>query len=107
MLKITDLIIDPKSLGSKYWLTDVAPVYEYKNNQRTDTITGYRYTIALPERGLEKVAVKIDGKQLLEKPESGFVEVAFQNLEVFIYWLNQQPQVAAKASGVSLVNQKA
>lgn len=54
MLKITDLIIDPKSLGSKFWLTDVAAVYEYKDNKRTDTVTGYRYTICLPERELEK-----------------------------------------------------
>jgi len=107
MLKITDLIIDPKSLGNKYWLTEIAPVHEYKDNKRTDTVTGYRYTIALPECGLEKINIKIDGKQLLEAPESGFVEVSFQNLEIFIYWLNQQPQVGARAKNVSLVNQKA
>ena len=106
MLKITDLIIDPKSLGNKFWLTEVTPVYEYKDNRRTDAIICYRYTVCLPERGLEKINVKIDGKQLLESPESGYVEVSFQNLEVFIYWLNQQPQVGAKASGTSLANQK-
>lgn len=42
-MKIQDLIIDPKSLGSKLWLVDVVPVYEYKDNRRTDNITGYRY----------------------------------------------------------------
>ena len=67
-MKITDLIIDPKSLGNKLWLVDVAPAYEYKDNRRTDTITGYRYTVALPEKNLDKINIKIDGKQLLENP---------------------------------------
>jgi len=102
MVKITDLIVDPKSLGNKFWLTEVAPVYDYKDNKRTETILGYRYTVCLPECGLEKIAVKIDGKQLLESPESGYVEVQFQNLEVFIYWYKQEFTVGAKATDISL-----
>ena len=35
-MKLQDLIIDPRSLGSKLWLVDVAPVYEYKDNKRTE-----------------------------------------------------------------------
>jgi hypothetical protein len=105
MLKITDLIIDPKSLGSKLWLVDIAPAYEYKDNRRTDTVTGYRYTIAMPERNLEKLCVKIDGKQQMEKPD-GYAEVSFTGLEVFIYWMNGQPQVGAKATGITLANHK-
>ena len=50
-MKITDLIIDPRSLGSKLWLVEVSPAYEYKDNRRTDSITGYRYSIALPGKG--------------------------------------------------------
>ena len=49
-MKITDLIIDPKSLGSKLWLVEVSPAYEYQNNRRTDTVLGYRYAVALPEK---------------------------------------------------------
>ena len=78
-MKITDLIIDPRSLGSKLWLVDVSPAYEYQNNKRTDTVLGYRYAVALPEKGLEKI------------------------LEVFIYWSQGQPQVGAKATGIHLV----
>lgn len=104
-MKITDLIIDPKSLGSKLWLVDVTPAYEYKDNRRTDTVTGYRYAVAMPEKGLEKINVKIDGKQLMEAPD-GFVEVRFEGLEVFIYWSQGQPQVGAKATGIQLVNSK-
>jgi len=104
-MKITDLIIDPRSLGNKLWLVDVAPAYEYKDNRRTDTVTGYRYTVAMPEKELEKINVKIDGKQLMEKPE-GYVDVTFTGLEIFIYWSNGQPQVGAKATGISLANNK-
>lgn len=103
MLKITDLIVDPRSLGSKLWLVEVLPAYEYdKEKKPTDKILGYRYSTALPEHGLEKINVRIDGKQLMEQP-NGFVEVEFQNLEVFIYWSKGQPCVGAKATGIQPV----
>lgn len=105
-MKITDLIIDPRSLGGKLWLVEVSPAYEYKDNRRTETVTGYRYTVAMPEKGLDKINVKIDGKQLMEKPD-GFAEVRFDGLEVFIYWSQGQPQVGARATGVHLVTPKA
>lgn len=69
MLNIRDLIIDPVSLGAKKLLVDITPAYEYKDGRRMETITGYRYIVALPEHSLEKIGVKIEGKQLLEKPE--------------------------------------
>ena len=105
-MKITDLIIYPKRLGNKLWLVDVTPAYEYQNNRRTDTILGYRYAVALPEKGLDKINVRIDGDRQMEPP-NGFVEVRFDNLEVFIYWSQGQPQVGAKATGIHGVNPKA
>ena len=101
-MKITDLIIDPRSLGSKLWLVDVSPAYEYQNNKRTDTVLGYRYAVALPEKGLDKINVRIDGDKRMEAPD-GDVEVRFDGLEVFIYWSQGQPQVGAKATGIHLV----
>ena len=101
-MKITDLIIDPKSLGSKLWLVEVSPAYEYQNNRRTDTVLGYRYAVALPEKGLDKINVRIDGDKRMEAPD-GYVEVCFDGLEVFIYWSQGQPQVGAKATGIHLV----
>ena len=102
LMKITDLIIDPRSLGSKLWLVDVSPAYEYQNNKRTDTVLGYRYAVALPEKGLEKINVRIDGEKRMEAPD-GYAEVRFDGLEVFIYWSKGQPQVGAKATGIHLV----
>lgn len=106
MLKITDLLIDPRSLGNKFWLVSTSPAVEYKDNRRTDNVTGYRYSVCLPEKGLEKINVKIEGKQLMEAPESGYVEVNFTDLEVFIYWQNGQPNVGARAKGITAVNHK-
>jgi len=105
-MKITDLVIAPSSLGGKFWLTDVIPSYEYKDNRRTETVTGYRYSVCLPERGLEKINVRIDGKKLLDAPENGYIDVRFDGLEVYIYWLNGKPEVGAKAVNIALVNNK-
>ncbi len=60
-MKITDLIIDPRSLGSKLWLVEVSPAYEYRENRKTDTVLGYRYTVALPEKGLTKSMCALTG----------------------------------------------
>lgn len=105
-MKISDLMISPKSLGDKLWLVDVSPAYEYQNNKRTDTILGYRYSVALPEKGLDKVDVRIDGQQQMETPD-GYVEVRLDGLEVFIYWSKGDYHVGAKATGIHLVNSKA
>ena len=104
-MTITDLIIDPKSLGTKLWLVDVMPVYEYRNNRRTENVTGYRYVVAMPERNLDKISIKIEGKKQMEQPV-GYAEVTFHGLEVFIYWMSGQPQIGAKATGIALANLK-
>lgn len=105
MLKITDIIIDPLTLGSKLWLVDIQPAYSYVDGHRTDTITGYRYTVALPEKNLEKIAVRIDGEQKMEAP-NGFVEVTFCDLELYIYWTQNQPQVGARATDIHFAGEK-
>ena len=104
-MKITDLTIDPRSLGNKLWLVEVSPAYEYQNNRRTDTVLGYRYTVALPEKGLDKINVRIDGDKRMDAPD-GYAEVRFDGLEVFISWSQGQPQVGARATGIHLVNPK-
>ena len=93
MLNIRDLRIDPASLGTKKLLVD---------GKRTDTVTGYRYIVALPAHSLEKIGVRIDGKQLMEKPE-GFIEVEFADLEVTAYESQGHVQLTAKATGISTV----
>ena len=73
-----------------------------KDGKRTDTVTGYRYIVALPAHSLEKIGVRIDGKQLMEKPE-GFIEVEFADLEVSAYESQGPVQHTATATGISTV----
>ena len=101
MLNIRDLRIDPASLGEKMLLVEIIPSYEYKDGAKTNNISGYRYVVALPKHNLEKISVKIDGEQLMDKPES-FVEVEFENLEVLAYEMRENVQISAKATGISL-----
>lgn len=99
-MKLSQVKIDvQKTLGKKYWLTEIYPVNVYVDNKRTNEIGGYRYTVVLPERGLEKIAVKIEGKKRMDTPQN-YVEVEFDELELYIYWLNGQPQVGARAQDI-------
>ena len=104
-MKITDLMIDPRSLGDRLWLVGVSPAYEYQNDRRTDTVIGYRYTVVMPEKGLEKINVRIDGKRQMETPDS-YVEVCFDDLEIYLYWSKGQPQVGARDKGIHLAHPK-
>ena len=105
-MNITDLKISNESLGRKLWLVDVLPVYEYKNNERTDKVCGYKYTVVMPEKNFDRIGIKVEGRKLLDKPD-GYAEVVFDGLELFIYWMNSQPHVGARATGVVLANQAA
>ena len=105
MLKPSDMIVSNESLGKKFLLVEVRPKYEYVGNQRTDKVTGFGYTIVLPERSFERLVVRIDGKQQIESPDS-YVEVTFVDLELYIFWSQGQYTVGARASGIRVVNNK-
>ena len=102
-MKLTDLKIDPQSLGNKLLLVEVLPSYAYSEGKRTNTVTGYRYTVAMPDHGFDKLSVRIDGKQQLDTPD-GYAEVAFRDLEIYIYWTPTGYQVGARAKGIQLVD---
>ena len=102
MLRITDLKIDIRSLGDKLLLVDVRPNYAYVNNTKTDTVLGYRYTVALPAHDLEKISIKIPGKKLMDKPD-GCVEVTFDGLQIGTYWHAGNVNLTASATGIKSV----
>ena len=106
MLNLRNLAIDANgTLGSKKLLVDVIPVYEYVNDKRTDKILAHRYVTVLPERSFEKIGVRIDGPQLMEKPD-GYVEVIFHGLELAAYESGGKVSIVAKATGISQANPK-
>lgn len=100
-----DIIIDTRTLGSTLLLVDVLPAYEYKDNKRTENIIGYKYAVAMPEHGLDKISVKIEGKKLMEAPDS-YVEVQFKDLELFMYMMNGKAEIGARAKGIALAGKQ-
>ena len=57
-MKLCDMWFDNACLGKKMLLVEVIPAYEYKDKQRTDTISGYRYVVCLVDHHLEKLNVR-------------------------------------------------
>lgn len=104
-MKLTNLIINPMSIGKKPLLVDVQPSYKYEDGKRTTTIAGYKYIVALPDHGFEKISVKIDGEQRIELQDK-YTEVGFEKLELFIYWLNGNYEVGARATNIYAMKEK-
>lgn len=108
-LKITDLKIDPKSLGPTMLLADISPSYEYKDGTRTENLVGYGYDVVLPAHKMEKLRVKVFNKTPLIDIEKGEeipigTPVQFTNLEVGSYFSKTQGvSISAKADNVTFV----
>lgn len=96
--------IHPASLGNKLLLTAIEPYYKYVNNVKTNEICGYKYIVALPEYGFDKLAIKIQGDKQLDCPTDDFVAVEFTSLEIKVYSLDgRAPRLTAKAEAVKVV----
>lgn len=109
-IKITDLRIDPTSLGNTFLLADITPVYEYKDGQRTQNLQGFRYFCVLPSLKMEKLGIKVEHTTPLVDFEKEDIpvgtQVNFDNLEVGSYFSNGQININAKASNISFVGGK-
>ena len=102
-MKITEALLDAtRTLGTKLWVVNVTPIYEYRDHRRTENVLGYRYETVLAERKMDKIGVDIDGPALLDPP-NGYYEVAFEGLEARIAWKNGDYYIAAKATGVKVL----
>lgn len=100
MLNLSELIIDPRSLGKKLFLVAVKPAYDYKDGHRiSDEPVGYKYEIALPEKHMEKLSVRIDGACQMEEPDS-FQEIVLEGLKLELYWTPNGHQIRATASKI-------
>nr|WP_316616986.1 hypothetical protein [uncultured Ruminococcus sp.] len=100
MLSLSELIIDPRSVGKKLFLVAVKPVYDYKDGHRvSDEPVGYKYEVALPEKHMEKISVRIGGACQIEEPES-FLEVVLEGLQLSLYWTPSGHQIKATASKI-------
>lgn len=72
MLNLSELIIDPRSVGKKLFLVAVKPVYEYREGHRiSDEPIGFKYEIALPEKHMENTIVYFSNSEVCEKLNCG------------------------------------
>lgn len=106
MLNLSELIIDPRSVGKKLFLVGIKPVYEYRDGHRvSDEVVGFKYDIALPEKHMEKISVRIDGECLMAEPDS-YEPVVLDGLQLSLYWTPQGHQIKATAKGIRAVSGK-
>lgn len=103
-MKITDVLIANETIGKHLLLVDVAPSYEYKDGKKTESVEGYKYTIAMQDRSFDKITVKIKGAKQMDV--DGYVPVEFIGLELFIYWMNGDYVLGARATGIKALSEK-
>lgn len=102
MIRLNDLAIDPKSLGDELVLVEIVPVNTWKDGQKTNEVSGYKYIVASKKHSLKKIGIKIDGEKLLEATDD-LPNVEFKDLTITTYTSNNgSVQLSAKASGISL-----
>ena len=108
MIGIQHLKFDPNSLGKVFLLLSVSPFYAYANGVPTTEVGGYKYRVAVPDLGFDKISVKIPGnKRLIElPPDKSHMAVEFDDLEFYVYWRDRQPQVGARAKNIRPVADK-
>ena len=82
-----------KTIGKNPVLVDVAPV------------SGFKYTVALPDKAFEKLTIKIDGECKLEKPDDRhYPVVIFDGLEMRPYWTPEGYKVSTTAKNIRTAN---
>lgn len=115
MLKITDLKIDPHSLGDKYIFTgEITPAYDYKDGHKTNNINGYKYGVVLPNLKFEKINIKVPIEKkpaplfdiLSDEPIPAGIELGFKGLNVGTYFSNGTINITASAEDVFLIDNK-
>lgn len=115
MIKITDLKIDPHSLGDKYIFTgEITPAYEYKDGQRTNTINAYNYGAVLPNLRFEKIKIKVPIEKkpaplfdiLSDEPVPAGIELGFKGLNVGTYFSNGSINITCSAEDVFVLDNK-
>lgn len=104
MISISNLKIDPASLGENLMLTDVTPHFDYNGAEKT--LVGFKYKVACPFHKLETITIKIAGKKQLEAEDGIFPIVKFSNLEIKVYIIDGKPVISATATAIHKMDNK-
>lgn len=105
MLKLSDAIIDPRTIGRRFLLSSVSPIKEYVNGHPTDRITGYRYTVILVDKKYSEFTVKIEGPKQLDVNDENCIPIEFEGLELHVGWSNNGNILTGSATGVHVLQE--
>lgn len=103
MINSKNLKIDIACFGDGIILTGITPWYEYVDGKKQNKLKGYKYEVAIPVLGFEKLAVKIRGNQQIEIGDD-FPVVKFDGLEVTPYAIEGSLRLSAEAKLIEKVN---
>lgn len=100
-LSLAGLQIDVPSLGGDFLLLSSFPYYRYLNNQKTDTVEGYKYKIIMPHKEFAFLEVKIPGARRLDTLIGENIPVIVDGLTIKMYYdNNKRLQLSAKATDI-------
>lgn len=105
MIKTSQIILDPKTLGSKHLIAiDIAEKYAYENGSKSNKLEGYNVKVVIPSMGFEPMNVVIPYLPSFTVDEP--VGVVFKNLKLSIYIMNSIIHLKGIADSVDLVENK-
>lgn len=105
MLSLKQLVIDSvATLGTPLLVCKAAPTFRYENGVPTNKRDGTRYTVAAPAAGMATIAVKVLGPQTLDMGGKAVIPVAFDDLELYLYYRDGKPMVAGRAAAIHTVD---
>ena len=104
-MKINGIVLDTLQFGDNFKLVDVHAANVYENGNRTDRISGYRYTVVMVDYGFERIDVTIDGTKQMEKPDKP-CDVVINGFTPVIAWRGGDYTVTARAIGISPIGTK-
>jgi len=88
--------------GDSFILKKITAAYNYADGSRVGDPVGYNYLVALPDRMLEDLKVRVDGPRLIDELKKPLA-VKFENLQLEVKWTKTLGYyVAATASAISL-----
>ena len=96
-----ELRLDNACLGQQMLLVAIVPDM-YVNGQRVSEPVGYRYDVCLRAHGMDKLSVRISGRQQMDAPlPEADVYVRFENLTVRPY-VNGNGRLALTATASAI-----
>ena len=108
MLSLKDLKIDTAAtLGDTLLLCRATPTYAYEGGIPTSKRDGTRYTVASPICNIATINIKVSGPQTVDLGGKAVMAVAFDALEIYIYFREGKPQVAGRAKAIKVLDSKA